>query len=135
MNVKPKNYDWIEFYDKVIDLTEYTFSPRSIYRRYKAIKNPTARWMNVMRAVSSEGYGRIRFFKKVREQLKEDSSFRSYFEGESTELPDFYIQKVKKDLGIWWEWLPKGALHHDQNAYLHKQAGKKAGATVPSLLS
>jgi len=25
---------------------------------------------------------------------------------------------VQKDLGPLWEWLPAGALYHDQNAYL-----------------
>ena len=29
MNVKPKNYEWVDFYDKVIDLTAYTFSKKS----------------------------------------------------------------------------------------------------------
>src|SRR5260221_9449719 len=106
MNVKPRNYDWVDFYDKVIDLTEYTFSPRAIYRRAVATRNQTARWMNVMRAISSEGYGRIRFFKKVRERLVGDSSFRRYFEGESSVLPEFYKDIVKKDLGEWSQWLP-----------------------------
>jgi hypothetical protein len=120
MNVKPLNYDWVDFYDRVIDLTEYSFSPRAIYRRAAATRNPTARWMNVMRAVSSEGYGRIRFFRKVREQLVKDRAFRAYFEGESTELPEFYTNIVKKDLGEWYQWLPEGALQHDPNAYLRK---------------
>jgi hypothetical protein len=122
MNVKPRNYDWVDFYDKVIDLTEYSFSPRAIYRRAVATRNRTARWMNVMRAISSEGYGRIRFFKKVREQLVKDSSFRQYFEGQSRELPAFYTDIVKKDLGEWYRWLPEGALNHDPNAYLHRQS-------------
>jgi hypothetical protein len=122
MNIKPKHYEWVDFYDKVIDLTEYSFSPRAIYRRWKNNKNTTARWMNVMRAVSSEGYGRIRFYRQVRENLVNDSSFRAYFEGETTELPEFYTNIIKKDLGIWYEWLPKGAIQHNPNAYLDKQA-------------
>ena len=81
--------------------------------------------MNLMRAVSSEGYGRIRYFKQVRERLVNDRSFRAYFEGETTELPEFYTNIVKKDLGQWYDWLPEGALQHDQNAYLHKQAVSK----------
>jgi len=77
-----------------------------------------------MRAVSSEGHGRIKFFKQVRKNLVEDASFRKYFEGETTELPAFYLNLIKKDLGIWFQWLPEGALQHDQNAYLHKQKTK-----------
>ncbi len=124
MNVKPQNYEWVDFYDKVIDLTSYTFSPRAIYRRFKACPTPASKWMNVMRAISSEGYGRIRFFKKVRKNLAEDRAFRAYFEGESTQLPDFYTEIVKKDLGEFWEWLPEGAMYHDQNAYLKKSASE-----------
>ncbi len=121
MNVKPANYEWIDFYDKVIDLTAYTFSKRAVYRRMKATPNFTAKWMNVMRAISSEGYGRVRFFREVRDNLKTDSAFRDYFEGESAVLPAFYLNLIKKDLGRWWEWLPEGAVYHDQNAYLAKQ--------------
>ncbi len=124
MNLKPKNYEWIEFYDKVIDLTEYTFSKKAIYRRFMATNNSTAKWMNVMRAVSSEGHGRIRFFKTIRKHLTEDKSFRQYFEGESTRLPEFYVNLIKKDLGLWYQWLPEGALEHNPNAYLHKSKPK-----------
>lgn len=124
MNLKPKNYEWIDFYDKVIDLTEYTFSKRAIYRRFMATPDLTARLMNTMRAVSSEGHGRIKFFRQVRKNLIEDASFRKYFEGETTVLPAFYLNLIKKDLGIWFQWLPEGALQHDQNAYLHKQKVK-----------
>lgn len=126
MNLKPKNYEWVDFYDKIIDLTEYTFSKRSIYRRFMATPNMTGKWMNTMRAVSSEGYGRIRFFKKVRKHLIEDRAFRDYFEGETQELPEFYLNIIKEDLGIWWQWLPKEALKHNPNAYLHKSLQKTA---------
>jgi hypothetical protein len=120
MNIKPKNYEWVEFYDKVIDLTAYTFSKKAIYRRFVASPSRSAKWMNFMRAVSSEGYGRLRFFKRVRINLREDASFRQYFEGESQQLPLFYKKIIQRDLGYWWQWLPEGAMEHDQNAYLHK---------------
>jgi hypothetical protein len=120
MNVKPANYEWVDFYDKVIDLTAYTFSKKAIYRRFMASPSTASKWMNTMRAVSSEGYGRLRFFKQVREKLVHDRAFRQYFEGESQELPAFYKQIIQKDLGVWWEWLPQGAIEHNQNAYLHK---------------
>lgn len=133
MNVRLKNYDWVDFYDKVIDLTSYTFSRRAIYRRQKAASNFTVKWMNVMRAVSSEGYGRIRFFKKIRKMLVQDKAFKAYFDGETTKLPEFYINIIKKDLGIWWNWLPEGAIYHDQNAYLKKSKMKGASTVVKSL--
>jgi hypothetical protein len=122
MNLKPKNYEWVDFYDKVIDLTAYTFSKQAMYKRFLASGNFTARWMNLMRAISSEGSGRIRFYKSVRKNLKEDRVFRNYFEGETRQLPVFYRNIIQKDLGKWFQWLPASALDHDENAYLHKSA-------------
>jgi hypothetical protein len=74
--------------------------------------------MNVVRAVSSEGFGRIKYNTEVRRKLESEPGFRSYFEQETNELPDFYQSQVKRDLGPLWHWLPPGAVCHDPNAYL-----------------
>jgi hypothetical protein len=129
MNVRPKNYEWPEFYDRVIDLTKYTFSRRAIMRRLRANRGAIPRMMNVVRAVSSEGYGRIKYFTEVRDLLSTDTSFRAYFEGETDRLPDFFRQRVKRDLGPLWEFLPEGALEHDTHAYLSKET-----VAAPSLV-
>jgi hypothetical protein len=118
MNVKPANYSWPDFYDHVIDLTRHTFSWSSIYRRFRAVKASIPRWMNVVRAVSSEGFGRLRYFTEVRRLLEHDRPFRAYFERETTQLPQFFVDRVKRDLGPLWHWLPAGAMEHDPNAYL-----------------
>ncbi len=121
MNVRPKNYSWTDFYDRVINLSKHTFSWRAIINRYRAIKATTPRWMNVVRAVSSEGFGRIRYYTEVRRRLCDDPQFRRYFEQETTELPRFYRDRVRKNLGPLLQWLPQGALYHDPNAYLSSQ--------------
>ena len=36
MNVQPKNYEWATFYDYLIDLCEYSFSLRTMARRFRA---------------------------------------------------------------------------------------------------
>jgi len=118
MNLKPKNYEWIEFYDHVIDLTKYSFSKRAIYRRLKANRGNIPRILNMVRAISSEGKGRIEYYTTIRDHLKTDSKFRDYFEGESKELPQFYVDRVRNDLGPMWEFLPEGALEHNPYAYL-----------------
>jgi len=118
MNVKPVNYSWPEFYNYVIDLGKHTFSWSSIIRRLIATKAFIPRWMNVVRAISEEGFGRIAYNKEIYKRLTTDTKFRDYFEQETTELPQFYIDLIKKDLGLLWEWLPEGAIYHDPNAYL-----------------
>ena len=118
MNVRPKNYSWPAFYDHVVDLTRYSFSWRAIGRRFRATGDATARWMNLVRAVSSEGFGRLKYHALIRRRLDTDPQFARFFEQETTELPDFYTAMVQKDLRWLWRWLPEGALDHDPKAYL-----------------
>ncbi len=132
MNVRPKHYAWPDFYDRVIDLTKYSFSWRAIYRRARATQRGFATWMNVIRAVSSEGFGRIKYFRKVRRLLDEDRQFRAFFEGEATEIPAFFVDRVKRDLGHLWPHLPPGALHHDPLAYLKKTRAQAQLGTTPA---
>jgi len=118
MNVKPKNYSWRDFYDRVIGLTGYTFSWRAIINRFRATRTMIPRWMNVVRAVSSEGFGRLAYYEELRRRLDVDRNVQRYFDQETTELPAFYVDQVRKDLGPLWEWLPAEALYHDPHAYL-----------------
>lgn len=130
MNVKPKNYSWPQFYDHVIDLVAHSFSWGSIFNRFQASTSGVSRWLNLIRAISSEGFGRLKFYRKVRRLLDEDRTFRDFFEGETTALPQFYINVIKKDLGALWEWLPQGAMYHDPNAYLKAELWKKKEQTL-----
>lgn len=130
MNVKPRHYSWSEFYDNVIDLTKYTFTWRSTAKRFGATGEFIPRLINVLRAVSSEGFGRIKYYKRVRQLLDTDIHFKRYFEQETTELPAFYSELIRKDLGTLWNWLPAGGVDHDPNAYLkaeNDRIGKDLG--------
>jgi len=121
MNVKPQNYAWTDFYDRVIDLTKYSFSARAILRRCVATRSAIPRWMNVVRAVSSEGYGRIAYYTSLRRRLDEDPQVRGYFSRATDVLPDFYREQIERDLGPLYRWLPEGSLYHDPNAYLKSE--------------
>jgi hypothetical protein len=126
MNVKPVNYSWTEFYSHVINLGEHTFSWAAILKRLAATKAFIPRWMNVVRAVSEEGFGRVAYNKEIFKHLNSDVKFRQYFEQETTELPQFYLNIIRKELGPLWEWLPEGAVYHNQNAYLNLRAERIA---------
>lgn len=128
MNVRPKNYPWPEFYERQTDLTRYTFSPRAIARRFRANRGAIPSVMNAIRAVSTEGFGRIRYFTEVGRRLSEDRPFRRYFEQETDALPEFFVEKARDDLGPFWAWLPEGALYHDSTAYLKECAAPRAPA-------
>lgn len=128
MNVRPKNYEWVEFYRNLVDLTAFAFSKRMIARRFHANRTFIAKSLNVVRAVSSEGAGRLAHHRKILHMLETDSKTRRFFDGESTEMPDYYENKVKKDLGVLWEELPAGALVHDPNAWLMSPPARAAAA-------
>jgi hypothetical protein len=124
MNVKPKNYSWRDFYDHVISLTKHTFSGRAIVNRFRATRMMIPRWMNVVRAVSSEGFGRLAYYRELRRRLDADKDVQRYFAQETTNLPAFYIDQVRNDLGTMWKWLPAGALDHDSHAYRKSEEGQ-----------
>jgi hypothetical protein len=121
INVTPRNYSWRDFYDRVIDLTAYSFSWAAIGRRFGSTRGLTSRGMNLVRAISTEGFGRLSYYREIRRRLDEDRQFLPYFGGETTTLPQFYVDLLRKDLGPLWEWLPPGALDHDPNAYAHAE--------------
>jgi hypothetical protein len=132
MNVKPLNYSWPDFYDGVIDVTRHTFSRRSNWRRFRANRGVLPKWMNLVRAVSSEGRGRLAYYRTVRGLLDSDRQFRAYFERETNVLPPFFTARLKKDLGPLWDHLPAGALEHDSHAYMNSmpEAAPQAPAEV-----
>jgi hypothetical protein len=130
MNVRPKNYGWPEFYDGLIDVTSYSFSWRAIARRVPATPTAIPKWMNVVRAMSSEGWGRIDYHTKIRRLLDTDPSVRAYMEGDTTVLPEFYHNRIRHDLGPMYQYLPEGAIYHDPTAYLGSVAEAPALAPV-----
>jgi hypothetical protein len=129
MNVRPLNYSWPEFYGHVVETTTHSFSAKAIVRRLAATKAFIPRWMNVVRAVSSEGYGRIRYHREILRRLRHEPAFRDFFEQRTDSLPAFYEDRVRTALGYLWDSLPNGALRHDPNAYL-KQQHELMGAEV-----
>ena len=118
MNVRPLNYDWRTFFDHVCDTYAYTFSPRALYRRFvQTNKGMTARTEQLFRGITSERGFKYKNMLKMRRRLDDPETLR-YFNGETTELPEFFVEPIERDLGPLWDWLPKDAIHHDPNAYL-----------------
>jgi hypothetical protein len=118
MNVRPRNYTWPVFYSEVIGLTSYAFSSRAVFRRAQATTLRIPRWLNVVRALCSEGRGRVRYHSRVRRLLSSDAGMRGFFKGSTDVLPPFYLRRIRSDLGSFWDLLLAGGLVHDQNAWL-----------------
>jgi hypothetical protein len=132
MNVRPLHYAWPEFYDHVVDLTHYSFSWRAIARRLRANRLVIPRWMNVVRAVSSEGFGRLRYHRLVRRLLDRSRAVRDFMEGLTTVLPEFYRSRIERELGPMYQFLPAPALMHDPMAFLRSSTSPARAAAVVS---
>lgn len=130
MNVVPRNYRWKEFYGHMLGLTAYSFSRRAVYRRFRATRGVISRVVNFARAVSNEGRGRVRHFQGVLRAIGEDAAVRAYLAQESQVLPQLYVDRIRRDLGPFWEHLPAGALEHDAYAFLARERAGKAGRAV-----
>lgn len=131
MNVRPQHYQWPEFYERLIDVSAFSFSWRAIARRFAATAGAIPRFMNVVRAVSSEGFGRIRYHTTIRRLLDTDPSVRRFMEGENEPLPEFYHARIRNELGPLYRFLPAAALMHDPNAYLKAPAENAVTDEVP----
>jgi hypothetical protein len=123
--VRPLNYDWAEFYGLAEDLTLYAHSRSQMWRRFNANRGLTTKVMNLSRAASS---GRAKFQGKVRRLLVNNPEVRRFFDGDSAILPDFYRNRLRLQMGPFWDALPEGAMMHDQNAYLKRHEAERVAA-------
>ncbi|NND70579.1 MAG: radical SAM protein [Rhodothermales bacterium] len=119
-NVIPRNYTWLEFYDHVVDAFDTAFSRRAIRRRFTKNSHTSSRFEQLLRGISSDRRSRLGHQRYMREQFN-DPNVRAFFEGETRTIPDMFVNKVQKDLGPLWEWLPEGTLDYDPNAYLNSK--------------
>ena len=130
MNIKPKNYSWPQFYDLLIEVTKHSFSSRLILRRFMANGETIPRFLNVVRGLS-ERFDRVRYFTEIRKRLETDRSLRRFFEQETNDIPQYFIDKIRRDLGHFWEWLPKGAISHNPNSYLESAELTASSEQIP----
>lgn len=121
MNVVPRNYAWRTFYDKLVDLERYAYSAPRIARRFFANRGAIPKGMNLVRGISSERLDRVSHHARVRGLLRSDRSVHRFFHRETSALPAFYANRVRRDLGALWEALPLGGLLHDHTAYLRSE--------------
>jgi hypothetical protein len=138
MNVRVKNYRWPQFYDHMIDLSRFAFGKKMMMRRLRANGASIPGMINLVRAASTEGAGRIVYHTGIRNRLERDMGFRAYFEQESSDLPAFYVGRMKHDLGPFWQWLPPEGVHHDAYAYWKSEngnSGKHHAAPLPAVES
>jgi hypothetical protein len=115
-NVKLRNYSLTDFFDYTISMRRRIFSASAIARRFQthaSARTPWLQWSNLVRAISSERHTKTNRYVTLKHLLDKDIGVRRFWEGETNEIPTFYLSQIRRDLGEWWDWLPSGALMHD----------------------
>lgn len=119
LNIRPKNYSFVDFYDRMIDLAGYTNSPSRIYKRFVANKHPLPRWMNLLRSLfSMKGVGGN--YGEIRNQLATNPEFIDFYSGKTSKPPTYYHEKIKKSIGEFYNHLPQRSLdflNHGESGY------------------
>jgi radical SAM superfamily enzyme YgiQ (UPF0313 family) len=114
-NARPRHYSFPQLYDHMIRLLRHNFAWSTIWRRHRAVASALPRWINLVRAVSAEGRGRVAYLESTRRRFDTDPSVRRFFDGESTDVPYFLREQIDRKLGRLRAWLPPDALAYDPN--------------------
>jgi hypothetical protein len=115
LNIVPRNYTWESFYYHFIDLLGYSFSARSMYRRFNANKMAAPRWLSLLLSLTIGGAGKIRSLSSILKDLQKEPEFRSFVKRETDKVPQFMVENVRNDLGPLWEWLPDKSLSYNSD--------------------
>src|SRR2546427_12017655 len=62
----------------------------------------------------------LKYHTELRRRLDADPQIRRYFDQETTEIPEFYVKQVRRDLGPLWQWLPAGGPSPDPPPHLKR---------------
>lgn len=122
LNVRPLHYSWPEFFGHMARLVGDAHSWSRIRRRFNATTGLHSRWFSALRASTSK---KRRYYEGLHAKLQAGGPLRDFFEGRTREIPAFFTDKIRRDLGPLWEALPAGALSHDQLAYLKRHEAAK----------
>ncbi|MGE5138174.1 MAG: B12-binding domain-containing radical SAM protein [Rudaea sp.] len=112
-NVRLKNYSIVEFYDYLIDLVKYTFSPRVTWRRFKANDHLLPKFGNALRGLIGSEKGRpVAGHSWMRNEFATNSHLQDFYCGKSSKPPAFFQARIKAGLGPLYEYLPPAVMHH-----------------------
>jgi hypothetical protein len=100
-----RNYSPLDFYDRIIELNEARTSLAMLARRITARAPILVRLSHVIRTFAM----RIELaeMKRIRGLLATDQAFRSFHDGNSPTLPEFYHRRFEARLGRYAELMPR----------------------------
>jgi len=105
--IVPKHYDPVTYYAHLIDIDEAITSRTMLLRRIGTKAPPVIRFIHGMRTLGRRAD--LRAFRRLHARLRADPGLRSFHEGRSSALPEFYHHLFERRLGRYAELLPREA--------------------------
>jgi hypothetical protein len=103
--IVPKHYDPVTYYRQLIGIYETVASPTMFWQRISADGSPVIRALHGARTVANRR--RIWEFRRLHKLLQGDAQFRSFHEGRSDKLPEYYHRQYEHRLGRYAELMPR----------------------------
>jgi radical SAM superfamily enzyme YgiQ (UPF0313 family) len=100
-----KNYDSVTYYEKLIELLEHSCSRQMLNHRIKSTTRGTVKIIHWTRTVSRRAS--INACRNILQMLRSDREFRTFHEGRSPVLPEFYHRMYERRLGTYAELMPR----------------------------
>ena len=121
-NIIPKHYSWEVLYTHFIDLLKYSFSAKAMYRRFNANSMAVPKWLTLLLSLTIGGIGKARFLSNMMHMHNSDQDFQRFVRKETNQVPAILIDRIKKELGPWWQWLPDKSLWYDPNVLSKRES-------------
>jgi len=108
--IRPKNYDLIEYFEKLLDISSFIVSDTMLKQRMQSGTHLRVKMLHRLRTMFERDFNR--HYQQTLNLLRSDSHFLAFHEGRSEVLPDFYRQIRNKSLGHYasllleTDWIP-----------------------------
>lgn len=103
LTMLPRHYEVVEYFEKLLELSEFLSSDEMLKQRISSADSLKHKTSHRIRTLGEKGLSRQ--YKETLSMLRKDSDFRSFHEGNTKRLPDFYRQKSQTLLGKYSELL------------------------------
>ncbi|MGH9146769.1 MAG: B12-binding domain-containing radical SAM protein [Vicinamibacterales bacterium] len=96
-----KNYDSITYYEKLIELLDHSCSRQMLDQRMKSTTRKAIKIIHWTRTVSTRAC--LDAYRNILHMLRTDRAFRTFHEGRTQVLPEFYHRMYEQTLGNYAE--------------------------------
>jgi len=96
-----KNYQPLEYYEKLIEMFSVAYSARMLIRRMSGTRTAILKGLHALRTLSMRS--ELSELRRTRNRLRDDPAFRTFHDGRSDTLPGYYRRSYRRRLGAYSE--------------------------------